>query len=59
MPTEAFNIHENLENDLGLEISTILHFMKYVKFMSDFYMGDYIFPNRITWYIYKLNAHLG
>lgn len=40
MPTEAFNIHENLENDLGLEISTILHFMKYVKFMSDFYMGD-------------------
>lgn len=36
MPTEAFNIHENLENDLGLEISTILHFMKYVNLCQTF-----------------------
>lgn len=39
MPTEAFNINEHLENNLGLEVSTISHFMKvcqvYVRFLSE------------------------
>lgn len=39
MPTEAFNINEHLENNLGLEVSIISHFMKvcqiYVRLLDE------------------------
>lgn len=39
MPTEAFNINEYLENNLGLEVSIILYFMKvyqiYVRLLDE------------------------